>query len=217
MKRTTLLNELKIDSINSDLYYDHHIIVTGTGRAGTTVLMQLLTELDLDTGYKNKEYDIYENCNGGMSWDFNPINAPYIIKIVRIERELENIISGLKIDHAIIPIRDVYQAAESRRNVQWRSSENSSLNIIVPGGLFDTVQPWRQEFVLESLMYQLGLLLARYEIPATFIEFPKFIHDPAYLYRTLNFLLGDIEYDLFEATFTKVVRPELVHYFVKEV
>lgn len=29
----------------------HHIIISGTGRAGTTFLVQLLTELELDTGF----------------------------------------------------------------------------------------------------------------------------------------------------------------------
>ncbi|MGO8710482.1 MAG: hypothetical protein ACLQUZ_00180 [Rhizomicrobium sp.] len=31
----------------------HHVIISGTGRAGTTFLVQLLTALKLDTGYYN--------------------------------------------------------------------------------------------------------------------------------------------------------------------
>ena len=31
----------------------HHVIITGTGRAGTTFLMELLTNLGLDTGFNS--------------------------------------------------------------------------------------------------------------------------------------------------------------------
>ena len=36
----------------------HHVIITGTGRSGTTLLIQLLTELGLDTGFASKEGEI---------------------------------------------------------------------------------------------------------------------------------------------------------------
>ena len=58
----------------------HHVIISGTGRAGTTFLVQLLTALGLDTGFDSPTSGIFENCRAGMEWDLRHPNAPYIIK-----------------------------------------------------------------------------------------------------------------------------------------
>src|SRR5258706_14981308 len=57
----------------------HHIIISGTGRAGTTFLIQLLTELGLDTGFpKGLTLDL--NSRAGMELDIRDPHAPYVIK-----------------------------------------------------------------------------------------------------------------------------------------
>ena len=58
----------------------HHIIISGTGRAGTTFLVQLLTELGLDTGFPRAVSQTDANSNAGMELDIRDIKAPYIIK-----------------------------------------------------------------------------------------------------------------------------------------
>lgn len=47
----------------------NQVIISGTGRAGTTFLIQLLTCLGFDTGFANVEAAIDPNCNAGMEWD----------------------------------------------------------------------------------------------------------------------------------------------------
>ena len=46
----------------------HKVIITGTGRAGTTFLVQLLTEMGLDTGYTRASLarDYFEHCSAGL-------------------------------------------------------------------------------------------------------------------------------------------------------
>ncbi len=48
----------------------HKVIITGTGRAGTTFLVQLLTELGLDTGYTRRTWsrDYFEHCDAGLEF-----------------------------------------------------------------------------------------------------------------------------------------------------
>jgi hypothetical protein len=58
----------------------HHVIISGTGRAGTTFLVQLLTELGLDTGFPDAHSQIFPNCNAGMEYDIRDPKAPYIVK-----------------------------------------------------------------------------------------------------------------------------------------
>jgi hypothetical protein len=47
---------------------DPKILITGTGRSGTTFLIILLTHLGMDTGFDINNLDefIFDNCNAGM-------------------------------------------------------------------------------------------------------------------------------------------------------
>ena len=44
------------------------ILISGTGRCGTTFLIKLFTFLEMDTGYSRENYEkhISTNCNSGM-------------------------------------------------------------------------------------------------------------------------------------------------------
>ena len=57
------------------------ILITGTGRCGTTFLIKLFSFLDFNTGYNRNNYklSIFSNCNSGMERNYN--EKYYIIKI----------------------------------------------------------------------------------------------------------------------------------------
>jgi hypothetical protein len=192
----------------------HHIIITGTGRAGTTLLMQLLTALGLDTGFTSPAEDIYENCHAGMEWDLRKRGAPYIVKNPLLCEHLDAIIRGRRvvIDHAFIPIRDLYSAAESRRSVM-RKTDQARYPRQIPGGLWDTSTPENQEGVLAEKLYELIYTMARHDIPFTLLHFPRLVRDSEYLYRKLAPALNGCEYSRFLDAFRSVVRPELVSSF----
>lgn len=40
-----------------------HIVITGTGRSGTTFLIELLTQLGLETGFNASDIDIVSKKN----------------------------------------------------------------------------------------------------------------------------------------------------------
>ena len=44
------------------------ILITGTGRSGTTFLIKIFSFLDFDTGFNINNYKkyIFSNCNSGM-------------------------------------------------------------------------------------------------------------------------------------------------------
>ncbi len=81
----------------------HHIIISGTGRAGTTFLVQLLTELGLNTGFPNSQAQIDPNCNAGMEVDIRDPNAPYIVKSPWLCDYLDEVLGnrGIVIDHPV--------------------------------------------------------------------------------------------------------------------
>jgi len=133
----------------------HHIIITGTGRAGTTFLIQLFTSLGLHTGFTDLTTAVYSNCQAGMEWDIRQADAPYIIKSPFLCDYLDDVLddTGIVIDQAIIPVRHLYSAAESRRDVTRRTDRTLDAGEIA-GGLWHTTDPQQQEEYLGSSTVQ---------------------------------------------------------------
>lgn len=189
-----------------------HLIISGTGRAGTTLLVQLMTALGMDTGFSDTSSNIYEVCRAGMEWDLRDPRCPYVVKDPQLCHNLDAILrDGLAtIDRAIVPIRDLYSAAESRRSVTARAGAPPGG---VAGGLWLTDAPEQQETILTGQLYELFLTLARHDIQTTILYFPRLATDPRYLFRKLSPALPGIDAERFFKAFTDVVRPEWIHDF----
>lgn len=192
----------------------HHVIISGTGRAGTTFLVQLLTALKLDTGFDNPKSAIDPNANAGMESDIRRANAPYIVKTPWLCDYLDDAIrvNQVVIDHAIIPMRDLFSAAESRRAVVRNAGRGAPPDKVL-GGLMNTKVPEQQESALTQMLYNLFFVIAKRDIPVTILHFPRLVNEPEYLYKKLGFLFSDIDYDAFLECFQEIRRPELVHDF----
>lgn len=195
----------------------HHVIISGTGRAGTTVLVQLLTVLGLDIGFTDPNSGVLPNCNAGLEFDIRFPAAPYVVKSPWMCDYLDELLESgsVVIDHTIIPIRDLFAAAESRRDVTRRGDASLYPDNAIPGGLWHTNEPEKQEAVLTVQLYKLIYALARWEVPLTLLHFPRFIYEPEYLYKHLAPIFGLADYCVFLKAFNQVVKPELVHDFTR--
>ena len=166
----------------------HKVIITGTGRAGTTFLVQLLTELGLDTGYTPETWrkDYHEHCAAGLEKDILDPAAPYIVKSPELRDTLPAVLADgrIVIDYALIPIRRLEDAALSRIRVGGDGA--------VPGGLSGTADPARQKAVLAEGFHHLVETLAARDIPHAFLAFPRFVQDAGYTYGKLQPLLGKV-------------------------
>jgi hypothetical protein len=195
----------------------NHVIISGTGRTGTTSLVQILTKLGLDTGHATNA-EIFAESRAGLEWPVSKIyepDAPYILKSPLFCEELETIMSSgdITIDHAIVPIRDLFNAAESRREVRRRTV--ARFPAWFPGGLWGTNDPKKQEEILRQRLYNLMLALAKWEIPLTLLYYPKFLLDPAYLYEKISVPFHGIDRSKFQEVFDSTVQPELIHDYMK--
>jgi hypothetical protein len=189
----------------------HHIVISGTGRAGTTFLVQLLTELGLETGFPKGQV-IDTKSRGGLELDIRDPQAPYVIKSPWLCDYLDEVLQGgeILVDHAFIPVRDLYEAAQSRRHAASTAPSNPAS---VPGGLWHTDKPEEQERILTEQLYKLIYALAKHDVPVSLLLFPRLVNDPEYLFKKIRFLLGDVEYDTFKEVFQTLSRPEFVHNF----
>ncbi|MEK6322241.1 MAG: hypothetical protein AABN33_11210 [Acidobacteriota bacterium] len=75
-----------------------HVVISGTGRAGTTFLVQLLTHLGLNTGLDVNTMELYPIARAGLEMDIRDANAPYIVK----DPFLNNYFVVVSVDMALV-------------------------------------------------------------------------------------------------------------------
>lgn len=186
-----------------------HLIIAGTGRAGTTLLVDLLAELGLDTGRERLEY--FPEANAGRELHLPDPDAPYVVKdpTLKVGALIESgHLVADDIDAIVVPVRDLKTATLSRK---LRSA--STIKAKVPGGMTGTLNPWRQEAVLAKRVHQLLEDAAEYDIDLELIAFPRFAQDPDYAYRRLAPLVGPhCKQSAFVRAWRRVVDPDLVHH-----
>jgi hypothetical protein len=214
----------------------NHVVITGTGRCGTTFLVELLTQLGLETGFKPDELERKKNkiANAGLEYDFyKHANLPYIAKSPWFCDHVKEVVDqdDLEIDHVFVPIRNIFEAAESRRQVYRKNLRKESLYERLSREIKCLTQPWRkaeslfygglvhtrslkkgaQEAILLKQFHTLMLHVSEAGIPVTIMQYPRITKDPRYLFERLQQILKGIDYDTFEVVFRKTSRQDLVH------
>lgn len=194
---------------------DGRIYISGTGRAGTTFLIQLFTRLGLDTGFDATPgaYEYFPEARAGLEKDIFDPQGPKIVKSPYLCDHVDSVLAaGIKIGHVIIPVRDFDQAAKSRQHVQ-RETTGRAEGQSVAGGLWGTAHGKDQVAVLGLKFGMLVEALVRNEIPMTFLAFPRLAQDADYLYDKLGFMMPNIDRRSFAAAFNDVAQPNLIHDF----
>ncbi|MGH8557211.1 MAG: hypothetical protein ACRESZ_07055 [Methylococcales bacterium] len=160
--------------------------------------------------------DWFPIARAGFEMDIRHDQAPYIIKtpyFCDVARDI--LASCVRIEHAIIPVRQFDAAAASRAYVQTLMTGTADGQEQVAGGLWDTCEANNQVAILREKFTMLIEVLVRYDIPITFLSYPRLVRDPEYLYAKLDFLLSDIDYASFRMAFNRIVRPDWVHEFTE--
>lgn len=184
----------------------HHVVISGTGRAGTTFLIQVLTHLGMDTGFSPSQTRIENPGYGGLEIDIANPRCPYIVKWPHLCDSPDSL-EGVSIDNLVIPMRDLFAAAESRRRVTREAGQGA------PGGLWHThsLKPGDQERILTEQLYSLVLFAAKRRVPVTFLHYPTFVRDPDYLFSALRPVFPDMAREVFGRAYQSAVLPHLVH------
>lgn len=181
---------------------ERHLVIAGTGRAGTSFLVRYLTELGLDTTLTRK--------GDAAAWD-GPANAgfedlliagrtlPYVVKSPWIGEYIEQILKEerFKIDAFIVPVRDLVEVAASRVVLEQRAIHEHNPWMAeqldktwetyghTPGGLVYSLNPLDQARLLAVQFHQLVLKVSEAGIPLVFPVFPRIVADWKYLHKCL--------------------------------
>lgn len=206
-----------------------HVVIAGTGRAGTTLLVEILTACGLDTGYSLEDVAEHKDniSNAGLEHSLTKPNCPYLVKDPFFYSYADDVFNDPKvvIDHVFIPIRELFAAAESRRSVNrqnlikmtWRERLNyKRFPYTFAGGVFvESRSKGKLEDVLLSQLTELLLKCSRYHVPITLLHFPTLAKEPEYLFEKLSPILKEMSLKEFKEVFSRVVKPELVHKYNK--
>jgi hypothetical protein len=174
------------------------IVVAGTGRAGTTLLIDVLTEVGLDTGFR-KGAARDTRARAGLERSIFAENAPRIVKNPGLSTKLRSILADgrIAIEHVIVPVRDLDVAVASRVRVSDYGRRHG-----VRGGMVGGKRVKTQRSHLAEVFYELVWTLVEYDVPHTFLAFPRFATDADYTYDKLAWLLTGIDRDEFQQVLT---------------
>lgn len=196
-----------------------HIIISGTGRAGTTFLVQYLTAAGFDTGYDLDEAisqprDVLSRA--GLERRFTDPDLPQVIKSPWFSDMIGQVLAAgtPSILAAIIPVRDLAQAAESRRHVHRAAEAQGADPRTYPGALWKTQDPAEQESRLAVQFHNLVEPLVRFGVPIYFLPFPSFATNHEVLYQGLKPLLDrqGVSREMSETAFRRTSQPSLIHH-----
>ena len=204
---------------------DGHILIGGTGRAGTTLLVQWFTVMGFDTGFSVEEAldRVDPISNAGLEHSLSRTveigeRLPYVAKSPWFGPKIGDYIErgDLRVRAAILPLRSLAEAAESRRQVSKRAAEAGHDPLKHPGGILGGGRPGaakKQEQQLARRFYDLVHTLVSHDVPTSFLRFPEFARGEQDPYLALEPLLQahGVSHDEASDAFSRVVRPDLIH------
>ena len=195
------------------------MVIAGTGRAGTSFLVQLLTKLGLDTGFKADEvFDKLDPIGrAGLESNIREDSAAYVIKSPNLSNYIHEVLEShhIGLDLVIVPIRDIDEAVQSRVNVSKENVNNSGLFGRMfgsrrghAGGLYKTSRLEKQQLILLRSLSHLLVECAKHDQKVVMPHYPRLMEDPTYLIKMLEPILGGITEEMFVQVHQSTVKPE---------
>ena len=167
------------------------VLVTGTGRCGTSFIMQALTVAGEPTGFSSPMERFYPLNMAGQE-TILPTDASHdymakyerfkVIKDPRLCFTLRTLLKNdsISVDHVYVMIRDIHGASLSRvkKNLLLLPPDQTDFS---PHGMLEG-----QTIFMYEAFGVLMETLALHEIDHTFIEFPRCLTDAEYMYHQIR-------------------------------
>jgi hypothetical protein len=185
------------------------IVITGTGRAGTTVLVRILDALGLDTGMESGKLQPYmPGVRAGLECRVDDPDAPTVVKDMTLGFRMRQILEAgeVEVAHVLLPTRRLDIAVASR----VRAADYGRLPFR-RGALTGTLHATEQQQVLIRMQDEIVDALTEFDVPYTVLEFPRFATDAAYTHDKLAVVAPGTSVDDVQSALDRCVRPEMIH------
>lgn len=183
-----------------------HTLIAGTGRCGTSLLVKIFNEVGLTTSVGHADDCFFESANAGHELPWDARSLPYIIKSPFAYEWLlkESAYSLIKrLDFAIIPVRDLSDAAGSRLVNEYvnlyRGMSTTSHPLygdlagappqsigFTPGGYHFSLDPGDHAKFLATSTMSLFYALSRAGVRILVLPFPEFGKNPRLAIKLLR-------------------------------
>lgn len=169
-----------------------HAVIAGTGRAGTSFLVDFLRAVGVPTDGLSDQVE-YERARAGLERHLDPDDGSYLIKDPWLFEYLDDIdLTVITIDALIVPVRGLTAAAMSRirleraaliegapRSAGWSSFSQT------PGGVVYSLRVSDQEKVLALGQARLLDWAVTHDLPLFLLSYPRLVSDAEYVVDTL--------------------------------
>ena len=179
-----------------------HLLIAGTGRAGTTMLVRYFDSFGLDTHLARHGDSMVPDdpANAGLEDCLlpDPAGLPYVVKSPWTYQFIEELLCSDKVhlDAVVVPLRNLVEMAASRSVIEQQAMHRGTpwlANLEQPweewshthGGTVYSVNPIDQARLLAVGLHRLLERLVAAEIPVILLAFPRLIEDSDYLFRML--------------------------------
>ncbi|MCH7827569.1 MAG: hypothetical protein IIC75_06320, partial [Bacteroidetes bacterium] len=174
------------------------IVITGTGRCGTSFLVHLFTALEFNTGYTLEECIWHlkrSKCDGGIE---HSIGTELFKKSDIVKNPLwmyDPEVLDFDIDYLIVPFRKLENVALSReRNNGY-------------GGFLKGANDINSQMDMDAkAFYKFMEYIIKKDLKVIFLDFPRIVEDINYLHEKLFDLLGKYGHVSKWSMFSKVVH-----------
>ena len=181
-----------------------HLLIAGTGRAGTSALVRYLTALGLETNLSKhgKAAAWFDPAQAGL--EDIPVSAitpnlPYVVKSPWSYQLVDEILADpkMQLDAVIVPLRGLTEAAASRTIIQlqavhqetgWMAQMSTTWDhwSSTPGGTVFSLNPIDQARLLAVGLHRLLERLVQADVPTVLLAFPRLVTDADYLFGKLS-------------------------------
>ncbi len=181
----------------------HHLLIAGTGRAGTSFLVRWLAAAGLRTLRSAHDTPMWDDAATAGLEDLPIVTdwraAPYVMKSPWLVEVIDEVLASPQIvlDGVIIPVRDLTEVAASRivqemqtayRKQPWMSGLSRGFEHwgTTAGGVVYSLDPVDQARLLAVSFHRLLHRLVQADIPVVLLDFPRLAQDADYLFGKLR-------------------------------
>jgi hypothetical protein len=193
-----------------------HLVIAGTGRAGTSFLVQFLDACGLETAVEESEWSERARAGGERVLEADS-DLPYVVKDPWLWTYCQTLdLDRLKIDALLVPMRDLTDAAASRvlqervtlAETPW---VDRAVTGSTRGGVIYSLSIADQARILAVGFHDLLHWAVSNDIPTVLLDFPRLVEDRAYLVSALwPFLEGRVDRDTALAAFDRLADASAV-------